>query len=85
MYVTQLYAGHWYICPFTTSRMPSLPRDLDIAYDTKREAEAALAEYHRRRAFNELIIACELEAGRTMCGFIPSFYVATLRKNAATR
>ena len=49
MYITQLYAGHYYICQFTNSRLPLLPRDLDRAYDTRAEAEAALAEYHRRR------------------------------------
>jgi hypothetical protein len=47
MYVTQLYAS-WYICQRTSSRLPSLHFDLDRAYGTRAEAEAALAEYHRR-------------------------------------
>ena len=50
MYITQLYAGHFYICQFTNSKFPMLPRDLDAAYNTRTEAEKALAEYHRRRA-----------------------------------
>lgn len=47
MYVTQLYAS-WYICQRTSSRLPALHLDLDLPYGTRAEAEAALAEYHRR-------------------------------------
>lgn len=48
MYVSQLHAGHWYIGQFTNSTLPRLPADLDRAYDTRAQAMAALAEYHRR-------------------------------------
>lgn len=30
--------------------------------------------------FDQLLIAIGLEAERTRCGFIPSFYLATLRR-----
>jgi len=41
-YVVPLHAGHWYLCRTTHSTRPTVPTDLDRAYDTKAMAEDAL-------------------------------------------
>lgn len=49
-YVTQLHAGHWYVCPYTFKHKASasVPFDLDRAYETKAEAAEARDEAERR-------------------------------------
>ena len=50
MYITQLYAGHWYICELTSWRYSKaynralyLHPACHTCYDTRQDAEAALA------------------------------------------
>jgi hypothetical protein len=55
MYITQLHAGDWYICRYTSTKLhrSQFCRSIDKAFDTKAEAEAALSQWRDNGGIEE--------------------------------